>query len=339
MKRLFVLGNYGYVTNKLDGQTIKTREIYSLLKRNASDCNVTYFDTQYLKVSKLYLLKMLWKLLAADDVVYLAGRNNINRFFKFLFFVASLCNKKIIYPVVGGWLPEFIKGKDDFIKKFAKVDAILVETSSMKRKLEEYYSFDNVSLFPNFRISEYIPQFRRNDKLRVVFMARISSAKGCELVFDYADFCKDNNVKDVEICFYGQIETGYENDFRKRLRQFDFVSYEGVVEPSDVFDTLGAYDVLVLPTHYEGEGFPGSVVEAYMAGIPAIVSDWKDLSEVVEDGKSGFVFDLASPDEFNTALEKLRCDKELLQEMKKNAFELSEKYSERHAWRIIKEFL
>lgn len=339
MKKLLVLGYFGYGNNKLDGQTIKTREVYSMLKRQATDAKTIYFDTQSLAASKLNILKMLHLLLVAQTVVYLPGRNNLSHFFTVLFSISRLFGKKIVYPVVGGWLPEFIEEKKSLIKRLSKLEAILVETQSMKRKLEEKYSFGNVLLFPNFRTSDYTPQFKNNSKFRIVFMARISRDKGCDRVFNYAQACLDANVTDVEISFYGPIEQSYEAEFQSRLQQYGFVSYGGVVEPSKVCDVLGNYDVLVLPTHYDGEGFPGSVVDAYRAGIPAVVSDWKDLSEVVEHGKSGYLFNLSSPLEFNAALDRLRGDNSLLSGMKEYAFELSKKYSEENAWGIIKDFL
>ena len=32
--KILVFGNFGYLTNSLDGQTVKTRNIYDILKKN-----------------------------------------------------------------------------------------------------------------------------------------------------------------------------------------------------------------------------------------------------------------------------------------------------------------
>lgn len=44
-KKILVFGYFGYVTNQLDGQTIKTREIYELIKSH-DEYDVCYADTQ-----------------------------------------------------------------------------------------------------------------------------------------------------------------------------------------------------------------------------------------------------------------------------------------------------
>ena len=45
MKRILVLGYFGYNTNQLDGQTVKTRDIYRLVEEQAGG-KVDYYDTE-----------------------------------------------------------------------------------------------------------------------------------------------------------------------------------------------------------------------------------------------------------------------------------------------------
>lgn len=52
----------------------------------------------------------------------------------------------------------------------------------------------------------------------------------------------------------------------------------------DVYEELNNYDIMLLPTRWEGEGVSGALIESKMAGITAIVSDWHVNSETVRDG-------------------------------------------------------
>jgi len=65
--------------------------------------------------------------------------------------------------------------------------------------------------------------------------------------------------------------------------------YQGVLKPEAVQQKLQEYDVLVLPTHYQGEGYPGVIIEAYSMGLPVIASDWKSIPELVEHGVTGLL--------------------------------------------------
>ena len=71
MSKVLVLGYFGYQTNQLDGQTVKTRDVYRLAKEQLNDCMVDYFDTQELKRNKLLVFKMFWKVMCCNTLFYL----------------------------------------------------------------------------------------------------------------------------------------------------------------------------------------------------------------------------------------------------------------------------
>ena len=94
---------------------------------------------------------------------------------------------------------------------------------------------------------------------------------------------------------------------------------------------------MVLLTKYEGEGFPGSILDAYISGIPVIVTNWKFLPEFVDEGKTGFVVNNAN--DFIDKVIRLSEDNELLLDMKKAALEKSSNYSAESAWEVLKPYL
>ena len=67
--------------------------------------------------------------------------------------------------------------------------------------------------------------------------------------------------------------------------------YKGPLKPKEVIPTLADYDVLMLPTHYTGEGYPGTLIEAYSMGVPVITTSWLYIPEIVEDGKTGILIE------------------------------------------------
>src|SRR5690606_1561204 len=94
----------------------------------------------------------------------------------------------------------------------------------------------------------------------------------------------------IIVDFYGPISESDERYFQENVEKFDNVFYKGIVTPKDVYRVLSQYDLLLLPTRYAGEGFPGTILDAYISGVPVIVTDWLFLPEFVEHGTTGYVY-------------------------------------------------
>ena len=54
MNRILVLGYFGYKTNRLNGQTVKTRDIYRLVTEQTNGA-VDFYDTEEAKYNKFSL--------------------------------------------------------------------------------------------------------------------------------------------------------------------------------------------------------------------------------------------------------------------------------------------
>ena len=342
MRKILVLGYFGYLSNQIDGQTIKTRSIYSLLYQNAQNAHIIYFDTQQFQKSKIRLLSLIRLLCKIDIVIYLPGKKNLKFISPIVFFLSKLLKYKTIYPVIGGWLSEYIENRKYLQNNLQKVEAVLVESSALQKRLEMNYNFTNVVLFPNFRIHNFKPLgIEEHAEVRLVFMARIMKEKGCDLIFDYIHYYQNSHINiPISVSFYGPIISEYETDFNRKLLEYgDYAHYYGVIDPINVYEVLSKQDILLLPTFYEGEGFPGSIIDAYIAGLPVIASRWKDLPEFVDEGLSGFTFDLNRKKDFFYAFNSLILDPILLHKMKIYALKKSKSYSAESAWKILKQYL
>lgn len=341
-QKILVFGYFGYDNNQIDGQTIKTREVYKLVENRIGDNNVFYFDTQSLKSNKMLFFKLVYLLLRVDCILYLPGKNNLKSFFPVINLLCRLFNKDLIYIVVGGWLVEFIKENRQFIKGLKGCKQILVETEYLKENLLKDYQIFNVSLFPNFRQHNFTPKICNTDKnnFKIVFMARIMKEKGIDYLFKFAEFiCASDLSHRVSIDFFGQIKPSDELYFLSNVAKFNFVHYRGVVEPKDVFCTISKYDLLTLPTYYEGEGFPGTIIDSYIAGIPVLASRWKQLPEFVDVDETGFLFNLDNQVEFNDLIISAINNCNQIDTMKINSYKKSKSYSAEKAWEILKNFI
>ena len=317
-----MLGYFGYRTDQLDGQTVKTRDMLRLLREQKGERYVSYFDTEDLRYGQsraiMRMLRMLW---SCNVLVYLPAHNNLRKFFPALFLLSLIRCFSIHYFVVGGWLREFLSRLPVHRSMLAHVAGIHVETRRLKEELEKYYNYKNVDLFPNFRFFDFSPSNVEHEKLRLVFMARVNRMKGLDWIFSLADYIKKKSLDDkISITFYGPLNNEDCDYFLGNVKRFSFVEYCGELKPQDIHKTLSDYDVMLLPTHYYTEGLQGSVVDAYISGIPVIVTEWKHAHEFVDDGITGYIIPFC--DGCSHLIDKvmnLEADRSLLRLLKDNA--------------------
>ena len=91
-----------------------------------------------------------------------------------------------------------------------------------------------------------------------------------------------------------------ESEGRLAISQAELDAHKPYVVPigrrSDVPSLLQIADVFAFPTEYR-EGVPRVLMEAALAGVPIVTTRVPGCSDLVEDGKSGFLVDENSPEQ------------------------------------------
>ena len=342
MKHHFcILGNFGFRFPYYDGQTIKTQNLLNLLldKGVEVDC----FETQDIKVNKLLVLRMCWKVMTCKTLYYLPAQNNLTYLFPIIYWLARLFHTRIHYFVVGGWLVELLADKRHHRRKLSKIAGIHCETQFMKNALEKDYGFRNVDVFPNFRINDFHPTaYHEDGKLRLVFMARIIKMKGLDLIFELGNKIIEKGLQNhISIDFFGpqQNEDGDVEFFNSNISKYPFMKYYGPLEPSDIYATLEKYDAMLLPTHFFTEGLPGSIVDAYISGIPVIATRWKHATEFIDDGRTGILIPFQDDGSaLFDAVMRIYEDSVFLNRMKGYAQEKWHELSSEKAWELVQNY-
>jgi len=99
------------------------------------------------------------------------------------------------------------------------------------------------------------------------------------------------------------------------------VLFLGKIAHSEITNYLSAADLFILNSDYEG--LSHLILEAMLAGSPIIVSNSGGNKELIDDNKNGLVVNYNNPEELYEAALKMLNNKELAQEMAKNAKEKS----------------
>jgi glycosyltransferase involved in cell wall biosynthesis len=98
-----------------------------------------------------------------------------------------------------------------------------------------------------------------------------------------------------------------------------------------VLDVMMQSDVLVLPSISEAFGLV--VTEALSCGLPVIVTPNVGASDLICDGRDGFVVPVCSAEAIADRLNALNLDRELLADMSRNA----QATAARRPWEIYRE--
>ena len=184
---------------------------------------------------------------------------------------------------------------------YMKSDLVYVETREVYERFRRLGPF---RWFPNTRDLR-CSRTRKRDKVEnLVFFSRLNRQKGwveaveaCESLAHAAVECH------LDVYGPGMADTDY-TVFDSRER----VSYRGVLMPDEVPDMLANYDVLVYPSYWESEGYPGVVLEALQCGLPVITTRWKAIPEVVEHERSGLLVTPRSAAAVREAIDRLVKD-------------------------------
>lgn len=346
MRRVLIFSNFGYVTNAVGGQTVKVKHIYKLFEQKSQeeDFDLSYFDTdrfsQKLKIP-FGLLVFFKELIKASDIVFVGSKNNLLFFFPVIYLIAKFFNKKIDYIVVGGWLDSFLGAHRLFLKPLLSINGIYPQTHDLCETLCNKYNFDNVYQLNNFRFisqgSEQKEQHKNKlNRLRLVFLARVSKQKGVNTLFLLAQKMEELGL-DITIDIYGPLDPGYQQEFYEHLsNKSSLIEYKGLVASDEVYSILSSYSLMLFPTIYEGEGFPGSVLDAYISGIPVMASNWRYAHEFIEDGKTGILAEFGNDNDFIQKTLLLLKNPDKLIHLTHNAKKESMKYSPEAAWKVLK---
>ena len=343
MKKVCVIGSFGFNKNLLNGQTIKTKIIAKELSSSLGEDQVLKIDTHG---GKKTLLKAPFQVIKAlknsSNIIIMPAHNGLRVYTPLLsIFRAFFRRKKLHYVVIGGWLPNFIKGKKLLRKQLKKFHGIYVETNSMKKALEEQ-GFKNVIVMPNCKelppLSESDLVYPLKEPYKLCTFSRVMKEKGIEDAVNAVKLVNEHFGKIVyELDIYGQVDLNQTKWFDNLKQSFPpYIRYGGIIHFDKSVEVLKNYFALLFPTHYYTEGIPGTIIDAYAAGLPVISAKWENYDDVIDDGRTGFGFKFKDYNDFVSTLFNLANNPSIIVGMKQKCIKKSYQYQPKTVIEILR---
>jgi glycosyltransferase involved in cell wall biosynthesis len=303
-KKILFAGRLVIDNTPCAGEVVKNQLLLRRLKNvfvNVREINLTPL-TRISRKPILYLM-LLWNIIKGVDCFFVSTFDELAEdIISFLRKFGKSSN--IYYWVIGGGFAKRITFGELNIENYKGLAQIIVEDIDIENELRKHGVLE-VSTVPNFKPVLSISPCEKKKQNSFLYLARITPLKGCDIILSAARTLNRRGLK-FTIDFYGFIEKGY--PFEEYIADIPNVNFKGTLSlksEEDYERLYNNYDALLFPTYYPNEGFPGTIIDGYMAGLPVITTQWRYNQHIVEDKKSGWLIPVQDSDSLAVLMEEI----------------------------------
>lgn len=342
MYKVGICGHFAVGKDLMNGQVDKTVSVYKALADQLGEENVTTLDTCGWEKHPAKLTAQCSKLLReCENIIMMPSKKGV-MVFPALFNALRFNGKtKLHYIVIGGWLPEKIERHPSLLRSLGKLDNIFVELPAMADKLRSL-GLSSVKYMPNFRETAALAPEElvtpEAEPYRLCTFSRIMASKGIDKAVDAVRIVnREVGRVAYRLDIYGVPEPDYAETFKKMAAGFEpYIKYNGFLRGFGRSSReLKSCFALLFPTTYDGEGFAGTIIDSFAAGVPVIATDWRYNSQAIRDGVDGILYDHKDQEMLPSILKNLLEDPEKLNKMRPTCLERASEFDTKNAVNIL----
>lgn len=152
--------------------------------------------------------------------------------------------------------------------------------------------------------------------LRLGYTGQIKSHKGVDLIIEACLPLLDAGYA-LTLDLWGPNNEipAYSRQLQEMTAAYPAIRWNGRYDLTHVWDVLSSFDVLIVPSRWY-ENSPFVILEAYKIGRPVIATNLGGMAEMVEDEKSGLLFELNNADDLRRQIARLIDDQGLLERLR-----------------------
>lgn len=214
---------------------------------------------------------------------------------------------------------------------FRKIDRYLAPSVFMRRKMiEAGFPPDRVLVNRHhLDLSQFAPSLAHGGY--AVYMGRLSREKGIPMMLEA--FAVPPPIT-LHILGDGPLK----NQLQEQIlaQELLHIQVHGFIDSSQRFDWLKNAAFLVFPSEWY-ENAPFTLIESMALGVPAVASRIGGITEIIEHGKTGLLFEPGNGNELQTRIRELYNNAELLSDMRKQArLKAEREYSREQAYASLR---
>ncbi|WKN32524.1 glycosyltransferase family 4 protein [Porifericola rhodea] len=213
---------------------------------------------------------------------------------------------RLFYPAVifhfrAAGLSNYVDTQNLLIKRIAKYvynkPKAAIQLSSLNPPDGAYFSAKKIYILPNGLEDEGETRLElrqknndNDDIIHILFVGMLSESKGVKVLLEAVNKIKNERIK---VHFVGSFST---QSFEKEVQDYchknnldHIVKWEGMLHGEPKWQQFIKADIFCFPTHYESEALPNVVVEAMMFSLPTVVTNWRGIPDIIDDGNTGWL--------------------------------------------------
>lgn len=338
------IGIVGRIADKvelLDGQTVKTKVLYEELKREFPSREIICVDTYQYRKHVLSILLQTWRMFwHCEHIFVLLSRNGRKFFFPILNGLNKVFKRKIYHDVIGGALQDEAAQSAVLRKQLTCFHINWVESVTMKENLEKM-GITNVEILTNFKRLSILEvrdlKHIFEEPYVFVIFSRIVREKGINEAAQAIENANRRFGKHRAVLhIYGPIDPVYDQEFSELLKKHhDTISYKGCVPYNESVQILKNSFMLLFPSIYPGEGIPGTIIDAFSAGLPVIATNWHFNGELVRNDETGYCYNWKHPEQLTDLICYVIEHPECVDKMRPQCLKEARKYTPEIAMKQI----
>lgn len=328
--RVCIVGNFGDGVHKVtDGQGIKTVELYEALKEYYGSQKV--FKLNLYSKNKIILgLKLVIRMIMCSHLIVLVSKNGRVSVVPLMVSLNKVFRRKIFHSLIGSTTHQTLEEKPELVRIYNALAGNWSETSTEKRLLE-LQGLTNVSVVKNFKNLRILDESELPVILRPPYrfctFSRVEALKGIPNVVHAINHINEKYGGTVcTLDIYGKIEDRFKDEFEKLSSEFgENIHYMGVVDFEKSVQVLKDYYMLVFPTLYYTEGIPGTIIDAFAAGLPIISAEWESCFDIM-NSRVGLTYKFGSDQDLENSIKYAIENHEIISKMRVECCKETRKY-------------
>ncbi|WP_034597836.1 glycosyltransferase [Desulfosporosinus sp. HMP52] len=295
--KVALVGRVAEHVELFDGQTVKTRNLYELLKDIHNVESVMLVDTcEYKKHIIRVLIQSIIALQKCDMIILCVAINGRRFFFPFFYYLNKFFKKDIYHSLIGGSLANNIEQHPRWKEYVNSFKINWVESHELVEDLKSL-GVNNGAYLPNFKKINAIKDVEITPYVRYPYefctFSRVQEKKGITDAIEAINAINQDAGKILaKLDIYGPVDEDFKFSFNKYLMQYQYcVRYMGCIDADKSVETVRNYYMLLFPTRYYNEGIPGTIIDALAAGVPVIARRWHFCDEILANNVNGLVYE------------------------------------------------